>query len=379
MKPHLLVAADFIKTGGMDVANHAVARYLAEQGGDVHLVAHSADSDLTGFPNVVFHRVLRPAGSYLLGEPLIDRTGRRLARELAWRNVRVLANGGNCRWGDANWVHYVHAAYRPQPHGSILRRTKWSLSHRSFLRHERRAIPRARVVIANSNATRRHLIELVGVPAERIHTVYYGIEPDQFRPATRDERRDARAALNLPAASPVVCFVGGLGDRRKGFDTVFSAWAALCGQPTWDATLVVVGVGAELPEWKARAADGGIGNRIRFLGFRSDVPRVLSACDALVAPTRYEAYGLGVREALCAGLPAFVSASAGIAETYPPALQSLLLPDPDDAADLASRLASWLPGIDRHRDLVSEFSREFRGHTWRHMAAQIVDLMETAV
>ena len=45
-----------------------------------------------------------------------------------------------------------------------------------------------------------------------------------------------------------------------------------------------------------------------------EAPAVLAACDALVSPTRYEAYGLAVHEALARGLPALVSRSAGIAD-----------------------------------------------------------------
>ena len=75
-----------------------------------------------------------------------------------------------------------------------------------------------------------------------------------------------------------------------------------------------------------------------FLGFRRDVPDILHACDALVSPTRYEAYGLNVHEAICCGLPAMVSALAGIAERYPKALEDLLIPDPENVQDIAERI-----------------------------------------
>ena len=59
------------------------------------------------------HRVPRPFGRHLLGAPLLARAGRRVARRFAPAGYRVLVNGGNCRWPDANWVHYVHAATAP--------------------------------------------------------------------------------------------------------------------------------------------------------------------------------------------------------------------------------------------------------------------------
>lgn len=168
-------------------------------------------------------------------------------------------------------------------------------------------------------------------------------------------------------------FIGALGDRRKGFDILFSAWQQLCADSDWDADLVAIGVGAELPLWQRRAAEAGIGSRIHFLGFRSDVPDLLRAADCLIAPTRYEAYGLGVHEALCCGLPALVSATAGVAERYPPHLGDLLILDPENALDLAARLRRWREAIHQYSKMVSTLSEELRGYTWDDMASNIVD------
>jgi glycosyltransferase involved in cell wall biosynthesis len=182
--------------------------------------------------------------------------------------------------------------------------------------------------------------------------------------------------LGWPGDVPVVSFIGALGDRRKGFDTLFEAWRQLCTGERWDAQLAVVGIGAELPVWQQRAHDAGLIGAICFLGFRSDVPRILAASDALVAPTRYEAYGLGVQEALCCGLPAFVSRSAGVAERYPTHLHDLLLlEDPNDAAALADRLRHWRPEREKYRTVMADFADQLRAYTWDDMAEQIVQRM----
>ena len=135
-----------------------------------------------------------------------------------------------------------------------------------------------------------------------------------------------------------------------------------------------MGAGATLPAWRARAEAEGLGESVRFLGFRDDVPRVLAACDLLVSPTRYEAYGLNVQEALCCGLPAIVSAGAGVAERYPEPLRPLLLPDPDDAADLARRIAAWRADPVPTREAVDDLGRALRGRGWDRCAAEIVAL-----
>lgn len=378
MTPWLLVSGDFTPLGGMDRANHALASYLARrEGAEVHLVTHRAWPDLEALPGLTVHRVPRPLGSHLLGQSLLDRSGRRWAHRLSPRGARVVVNGGNCRWGDINWVHYVHAAWSPRnPRGGPMRRIKGIVANRRFRRDERASIREAWLVVANSERTRRDVIEALGVPSERVHTVYYGADPERFRPPTPAERAEARATLGWAESDdrPAIAFVGALGDARKGFDTLFEAWRRLARGPGWDARLVVLGAGATLPAWQARATAEGLGESVRFLGFRDDVPRVLAACDLLVSPTRYEAYGLNVQEALCCGLPAIVSAGAGVAERYPGSLRGLLLPDPDDAADLAARIAAWRADAASARAAVAGLGDELRARSWDRCAAEIVAL-----
>jgi glycosyltransferase involved in cell wall biosynthesis len=379
-QPWLLVTGDFTPLGGMDRANHALAMYLARrEGAEVHLVTHRAWNDLVALPGVRLHRVPRPRGSHLLGMPLLAWSGRRWARRLAARGAHVVVNGGNCAWGDVNWVHYVHAAWAPRQREGLMRRAKAALLHRHGQRSERACVRQARLVIANSHQTRAMVVERLGVPAERVHTVYYGIDAERFRPPTDAERAAARAQLGWSDDRPAVAFVGALGDRRKGFDTLFEAWRLLSRDPAWDARLVVVGTGSALAAWKARAAEAAWGSSVQFLGFRSEVPAVLAACDALVSPTRYEAYGLNVHEALCCGLPALVSASAGVAERYPPELRVLLLPDPSDAADLAERLRGWRSAREAYRAIVAPLGQALRARTWDQCAADIVRLVNRPV
>jgi glycosyltransferase involved in cell wall biosynthesis len=377
MNPYLLVNGNFVRTNGMDMPNLALAEYLASRGDEVHLVTHFAQPELATRPNVNVHHVRKVANSYLLSTPVLNAIGRHWAAKIFERDGHVVVNGGNCLWGDVNWVHYVHAAFRPSRAGRWLRGLKNGAAHKSFLKRERVALGQARIIITNSERTRRDVIEHLGVDERRIHTIYYGIDSEAFRPPTEIERAAARDAMGWMSDRPVVAFVGALGDRRKGFDTLFAAWKRLCAAGQWDTDLAVVGAGAELGAWKSRAAQAGLQDRIRFLGFRNDVPSVLAACDALVAPTRYEAYGQGVHEAICCGLPAIVSESAGVAERYPSELRDLLLADPESVDDLVMRLQNWRSNAEKYRTAIAAMSNQLRAHTWNDMAAQIVRLVES--
>ncbi len=373
----LIVASDFVKTGGMDRANYGLAEYIARQGNNLHLVGYRVEDELVELPNVHVHDVPKPLNSHFLGAPLLGSKALAVADRLSKASkLRVVVNGGNCPWADINWVHYVHAAYRSDNRSSVVSQLKKQANHQIALRTEKIALQQAKLVISNSIVTQNHLIDLLKLEPGKVKTIYYGIDPRIFYPATETEKATLRVEYGWEIDRPIVTFIGALGDRRKGFDTLFSAWQQLCRDPNWTACLVAIGVGDELPLWQQRTQSAGLSDRIQFLGFRRDVPSILRAADCLVAPTRYEAYGLGVHEALCCGLPAITTATAGVAERYSAELQDLLLPDPNDVADLVSRLYRRQQQQAYYRQQAIDLSESLRRYTWDDMARDIVNTIE---
>lgn len=377
MTTYTLVTGDFVPTGGMDRANLAVASYLVRQEQSVCCVSHRVAPELLSSPRLQFAHVPKLAGSYFLASPLLDGAGRYWSARHGAKGGRTLVNGGNCLAHGANWVHYLHAAYRPEFKASLPRKARHLLSRRYFLATERQALKRASVIIANSERTRQDILQHLDIPSSRVHTVYYGSDSDRFSVTSPETRRAARQALGWNVEGKTAIFIGALGDRRKGFDTLYSAWRELCSQADWDVELAVVGVGAELPLWQARAEKEGLSQRIRFLGFRRDVPTLLAASDVLASPTRYEAYGLGVHEALISGVPAMVTTTAGVAERYTLALQSLLVASPDDVGAWATRLRDWRKRMEFYRTETAVLAQQLNAHSWDDMAAQIKTLMDS--
>src|SRR5687768_2103760 len=101
--PWLIVAGDLTPLGGMDAANHALARHLASRD-EIHLVTHRAWPDLAALPTVTVHPVWRPFNRHVLGSPLLSRTGQAVWRRLRAPGAHAIVNGGNCRIAGANWV-----------------------------------------------------------------------------------------------------------------------------------------------------------------------------------------------------------------------------------------------------------------------------------
>ncbi|MET0650792.1 MAG: glycosyltransferase family 4 protein [Pyrinomonadaceae bacterium] len=375
--PWLIVAGGFHARGGMDKANAALASYLLERGHEVHLVAHEIDPALARHTLARAHVVPRPWGSLLLGEQRLSLAAGRVGRALreGGARVRVVANGGNFVSTDLNWVHAVHAAWPPKDAGAPLWfRVKNRLWHALAVRRERRALRRARLVVANSERTRRDLVSLVGVEPGRVQTVYLG---GDLRPASAHERAEARRWLGVGERRPVVLFAGALGhDHNKGFDTLWRAWRELSAGVGWDALLLVAGGGRGLNAWRARVAAAGLAEGVRFLDFSERLGEVLAASDLLVSPVRYEAYGLNVHEAVCRGVPALVSRGAGVAERYPASLSEMLLHDPEDAADLAARLRRWRRSIETWKEAFAPLAVQLSRRSWSDVAADFVALAE---
>lgn len=378
MSQYVLVAGNFNTRGGMDRANYALAWYLADvRRARVHLVAHSVQRPLIDHPNVTFTPVEKRFNSYSLSEGSLRRAGRRAARENP--GAHVICNGTNCDWPDVNWVHAVHAAWDCHDAGAPpIKRVHARLVKWRARWQERGAVGRARLVIANSEQTRRHVIEHLGVDPRHVRLVYLGVDRASFRPFDAAERAAARSRLRLPLDRSIVGFAGALGwDQNKGFDKLFSAHQQLCAAAGWDAALVAIGDGARVRHWQDQSQKLGP-DRACVLGFVDDVPAFLAAIDLLVAPSRYESYGLAVHEALCCGVPALVSRSAGIAERYPESLHDLLLDDPTNVDEIVRRLRHWRENretIGRH---VDAFGEELRRYSWDDMAAEMVRIIEAA-
>ncbi|MCB9915492.1 MAG: glycosyltransferase [Planctomycetes bacterium] len=133
------------------------------------------------------------------------------------------------------------------------------------------------------------------VDPAKVRVVPNGIDPAPFEGAAPH----ALAELGLDPARVTFAVVGLL-NVAKGHDLALDALAAPGNEA---AQLLFAGHGALEGELRARAAALGVAQRVAFLGFRADVPRLLASADALLLPSRWEGMPYIVLEAMAAGLP----------------------------------------------------------------------------
>ena len=213
--------------------------------------------------------------------------------------------------------------------------------HVSSTTWERFALTRSEApIIAVSGRTAEELTRYVGVDPARIHVIYNGIDTARFSPAA--SRLAARAQVEELVAprradALVLLFVG-YSFRRKGLAQAVRAMAA-----AGDERLELWVAGGDDPaSYERLARELGVGERVRFLGHRSDVVGLMRAADVFVLPASYEPFGLVVLEALACGTPVITSRAAGVAELMTDGREGYLVDDPSDTAEIGRALGGFL-------------------------------------
>ncbi|MCH7629312.1 MAG: glycosyltransferase [Proteobacteria bacterium] len=178
------------------------------------------------------------------------------------------------------------------------------------LKQMRAAARQAGALLSVSAALGRDMVAL-GLPGERLHVHYTGLDRARFRPLPRAEARARVAALDLPTTGALVLSVGAL-VPLKGTALAIEALAHL---PA-DVTLAIAGDGAEGPALKALAERLGLSSRVRFLGAvdHETLPVLLAAADAMVLPSEREGLANAWIEALACGTPLVIPDVGGARE-----------------------------------------------------------------
>lgn len=192
-------------------------------------------------------------------------------------------------------------------------------------------------VVGVGAAVRDALIANEGLPQDRVGVLYNGIDVDAFSDAA--DRASARAALGAAPGELAMLQVARL-DYLKDHATAVRTLARVAARQP-EARLVLVGDGPERPTVEAVARESGVADKIRWLGTRHDVARLLPGADVFLLTSISEGIPLTVAEAMAAGLPVVATDVGGLAEMVAHGDTGFLAPVRDDAAlaGLVLRLA----------------------------------------
>lgn len=151
-----------------------------------------------------------------------------------------------------------------------------------------------------------------GLPEARLRVVYDGADPARFENLDRQRGRAGLEAAFDGAGGPILLAAGKL-TACKGHHVLLKALTHL--QPALpNLRLAIAGTGEEASALAALARDLRLADRVRFLGFRDDVPELMAGADAFVFPSLEEGLGSTVIEAMLARVPVVASRTGGVPE-----------------------------------------------------------------
>lgn len=176
-------------------------------------------------------------------------------------------------------------------------------------------------LVGNSRAVVDFYAKHAGVPTAKLEMIYSGI-PSAAGPPI--DTATARAELGIAPETKVVLYAGRLAEQKGVEDLVKAMDVLQHVRP--DYLTMIAGDGPLRERLEDRAAAFELGRRIRFLGHREDVPRLLAAADLIVLPSRYEGLPNIVLEAMQLGKPVVATQAPGTTELVVDQVTGLLVP-----------------------------------------------------
>ena len=229
-------------------------------------------------------------------------------------------------------IHTDHGRQNPDP---------WL--HRQV---DRLASRRTDIVVAVSDVLARQLEGVVAEPS-RIRMIRNGVDTETYAPHPYDGA--LHRELGLTPETPIIGSIGRL-EAIKGYEVAVDAFALLV--RAWEGpnrpVLVLVGNGSQRTALEQRAADAELGDAIRFLGWRSDIQKCLSAYTLFTMSSHSEGTSISLLEAMSTALCPVVTRVGGNPAVLGAPLAHRLV-EPNDPAALAVAWADALRHDERRR------------------------------
>jgi glycosyltransferase involved in cell wall biosynthesis len=230
-------------------------------------------------------------------------------------------------------------------HGNVLRGYFGTTRSRVFLTIERLMARLSTRVIAISPQQRSEIADLGIAGLEKIVEIPLGLD---LAPFLQGSPGSLRAELGIPPQCPIVGTVARL-VPIKGIDVFLSAAAAVARRRP-DVRFVVVGDGELRANLERLAAGLGIADRVRFTGWRADLPGIYADLDVFVLCSHNEGTPVSIIEAMASGRAVVATAVGGVIDLLRDG-GGILAPD-GGSDDIANAIIVLLGDAERRRALT---------------------------
>jgi glycosyltransferase involved in cell wall biosynthesis len=231
------------------------------------------------------------------------------------------------------------------------------------------AAPQAKIILADSQASKKDILEKLGLPSKQVRVIYLAPAP-HFQPAkTWAELVAIKEKYHLP--ENYVLYVGGY-DIRKNISALLHAYTWVSATLGDQYPLVLAG---RLPETDTPffpnplriARDLGLREYIVTPGpiAEEDLPLVYAAATVFVFPSRYEGFGLPILEAMACGTPVVTTDATSLPELAGPAAFQV---DPNDTKHIAAPIIRLCTEEDSVEEMAGRGLARAEQFTWQKTA-----------
>ena len=221
-----------------------------------------------------------------------------------------------------------------------------------FLRHHTDA------AVAVSGNVRNFMIRGRWIPHEKIRVIGNGIRVADYQKKDQSYIIEKRKEIGIPEGHHVVGTVARL-RKEKGVEFVIRSIPAVV-EVCSNVMFVIVGEGELRAHLENLAKTLQVSTHVVFLGFRADVPALLSLCDVNVIPSLTEGFPLSLVEAMAAGNAIVASDVGGMREIAKHG-ETLLFVPPQDPKQLSESILHLLTDI----DVATRLSQAAQQHSVR--------------
>lgn len=200
-------------------------------------------------------------------------------------------------------------------------------------------------VIAVSESTKRDLIEVSGIPAEKI-VVIFEAAGDQFKLYPEKDVEEFRKKYNLP--DEFVLSIGGIGERRN---------LTRIKQAAQNYNLIITG------ETIPRLPD-------------EEMPMLYNAAKVLMYPSFYEGFGLPILEAMSCGVPVITSNISAMPEVGG---EAVLYANPEDEKDIADKLRLVMEDKKIRKDMIDKGFLQAKKFSWEKCAKETLEVYRRVI